>query len=161
MKRNSIIIIGSVIGAGLLGFFLYRQFRKKKMDKANVPDKPRKRGSVVVDQLDSLTQDQYDALISQKPSAASGGTAFGGAFNVASNIFGTLTNWADYEVVTQTMPLNVRENPDGKSRIVASLAKGSTIKGKASGVKGWFEVSKDGQTTLGYVSSQFLKFKKP
>jgi hypothetical protein len=159
MKRSTLIITGSLVAVGLLAFFLVRAAKRRKSTPVVPEPKPKRRGSVIVDQLDTISQEEYDKLTS-KPSVPISATSGGQAFNMASNILGTLTNYADYEVATQTMPLNVRENPDSKAKIVASLPKGSTIKGKASGVKGWFEVSKDGINPIGYVSAQYLKFKK-
>ena len=39
----------------------------------------------------------------------------------------------------------------------AGINKALDKKAKASGVKGWFDVSKDGKNNYGYVSAQFLK----
>lgn len=158
MKRSTLIITGSLVAVGLLAFFLARAANRRK-SRSEAEPKPKRKGSIIVDQLDTISQEDYDKLTS-KPSVPISATSGGQAFNMASSIFGTLTKYADYEVATQTMPLNVRENPDSKAKIVASLPKGSTIKGKASGVKGWFEVSKDGVNPIGYVSAQYLKFKK-
>lgn len=81
----------------------------------------------------------------------------GGIGSGIASAIAFITNFKDYSVETEKGGLNVRNKPDAKGKLVASLPKGSTIKAKASGVKGWMEVSKDGKTTLGYVATAYLK----
>jgi uncharacterized protein YgiM (DUF1202 family) len=67
----------------------------------------------------------------------------------------------EYFVVTSSGSLNVREKPSATSKIVGSLPKGNKVYGKPSGVTGWIELSKDGNTSFGFGSSQFLSIQKP
>ena len=142
MKKNTLYILGGLAVAYIAGVFIFKRFSKgKKLDQDVSPEL-----------IEGLDENQVSRTISQVgPTTASsvGGTA--------NSIFGFLTNYNDYQVITKTTPLNVRVNPDSKSKIIGTLPKGSKIKGKASGVKGWFDVSKDGKTNYGYVSAEFLK----
>ena len=136
MKNRNLYIIGGLALAAGLAFLLLRKRKKDEIIvEAGVAEAP------VVPALDT-----------PKPVV---GTPSAGLAAAA----GFLTSYQDYTVETSRTGLNVRVRPDGGSRIVGSLPKGSTIKAKASGVKGWFEVSKDGVTPMGFVSSVFLRAK--
>lgn len=132
MKKNNIYLI--VGGLAIVGVALLI-IRNRKKAMLIAPQQP---------------TDATDPIVN--PVVITDKTPIGGAARF-------LTTYQDYVVTTQRSNLNVRQNADGNSKVVASLPKGSTIKAKASGVKGWFEVSKDGKTPLGFVSSQFLKVK--
>jgi uncharacterized protein YgiM (DUF1202 family) len=60
-----------------------------------------------------------------------------------------------YMVTTKTSNLNVRRNPTTSSPIVDSLKRGSAIMAKPF-TDAWFEVSKDGKSSFGYASAQYL-----
>lgn len=131
MKKSNVWSVLGILAALGVGVYLYNRFKKKKED--IIPIEPVTPSDIV-------------------PAPISGGIGSGIASAVAF-----ITNFKDYSVETKTTGLNVRNKPDAKGKLVASLPKGSTIKAKASGVRGWMEVSRDGKTTLGYVSSAFLK----
>lgn len=67
----------------------------------------------------------------------------------------------EYFVNTSSGNLNVREKPSATSQIVGSLARGSKVFGRPSNITGWIEVSRNGSTSLGFASSQFLSNQKP
>lgn len=131
MKKSNVWVVVGILAVAGLGVYYYNKLKKRNKD--IVPIEP-------IEPVDVV------------PSPIGGGIGSGIASAVAF-----ITNFKDYSVETKTTGLNVRNKPDAKGKLVASLPKGSTIKAKASGVRGWMEVSKDGKTTLGYVSSAFLK----
>lgn len=143
MKNKNVLIGIGVVAAIVGGFLLLRRNLKKKDEEVRENIK----GS----------QEPIAGLDAPTPDSGSIPPPAIPALNPLQAVASFLTNWNDYVVNTKTRGLNVRKNPDSKSGILLSLPKGSTIKGKASGVKGWFAVSKDGVNTLGYVSSDLLK----
>ena len=142
MKKNNFYTIGAVALGLAAAFFVYRKFVNGK--KLNEPVAP--------EPIRDLDENPITSTIGQV-----GSTVGGSVTGLSQSVFGFLTQYNDYQVATQTSGLNVRQKPDAKSKIIGNLPQGSKIKGKASGVKGWFDVSKDGKTNYGYVSSQFLK----
>ena len=135
MKKQTLITI--VIGAAALlgGIYLYKRFQKKQESD--------NQESNLIEGLDTPPQ--------------SGSEAPAPITNPLAAAVSFLSNWNDYTVNTQTTALNIRQKPDSKSKVIGSLKKGSVIKGKASGTKDWFAVSRDGKTTIGYVASEYLK----
>jgi len=133
MKKNTLYTISGITLVLVGGYFLYRKFLSKKTTQGGSIQEP-------IQTLDTN-------IIEQTTTPTSG----------LASAFSFLTEYNDYQVNTTSTSLNVREKPDSKSKIVGSLPKGSKIKAKASGTKGWFDVSKDGKTNFGYVSAQFLK----
>jgi len=93
-----------------------------------------------------LREGKKNEEVTSEPTTA---TATSGNFNT------------EYFVVTSSGSLNVREKPSATSKIVGSLSKGSKVYGKPSGITGWTELSKDGNTSFGFGSSQFLSTQKP
>lgn len=150
MKDKTLLwILGGLTFAGL-GYFLFVKLNKeaKALDTSGV---------------DSVS---LDSVLPEAPELATPPIAAPSApsINPLATIFNTvntlLSNWNDYKVVTKKDPLSVRQRPDSVSKIISSLPKGSTIKAKASGVKGWMAVSQDGKNTLGYVAQQYLTLAK-
>ena len=143
MKNNKtlIAIIGGLALLGV-GYFLLRRFTKKGEQKA---DEIREQG-------------QQAEPPSDLPPLLPTGTG-NPLTDLASNLTNFLTRYQDYVVATQTSNLNVRQRPDSQSKIVASLKKGSTVRAKASGVKGWFAISDNDKDIKGYVAQSFLKAK--
>jgi len=133
MKKNNLYTIGGITLVLVGGYFLYKKFLSKPQTQENLGQEP-------IKELDTNPLDQV-------PSSISG----------LSSAFSFLTEYNDYKVSTTSSSLNVRQKPNAQSKIVGTLAKGSTIKAKASGTKGWFDVSQDGKTNFGFVSAQFLK----
>jgi uncharacterized protein YgiM (DUF1202 family) len=142
MKKSSLYQIGAVALVLAAGFFIYRQFVNGKKSQEPVAPEP----------IRDLNENPLVDTLTGSASALTSSVA-----GLQSSVFGFLTEYNDYQVMTQTSGLNVRQKPDGKAKILGNLPKGSKIKAKASGVKGWFEVSKDGKKTYGFVSGQFLK----
>jgi uncharacterized protein YgiM (DUF1202 family) len=142
MKKNNLYQIGAVALVLAAGFFLYRKFVNGKKEQQPVAPEP----------ITDLNENPLVDTVTGSASALTSSVA-----GLSQSVFGFLTNYNDYQVMTQTTGLNVRQKPDAKAKILGNLPKGSTIKAKASGVKGWFDVSKDGKSTYGYVSAQFLK----
>lgn len=140
MKNKNLWMSVGVAALLIGGYFVIRNMKKKKKDEDF------KGKQEPIEGLDT------PAVLPSEPTPSSP-TLIGGFAGIAQ----FLTNWNDYVVNTKTSSLNVRKNPDSKSAIVDSLRKGSVIKAKASGVKGWFAVSRDGETTLGYVAQEFIK----
>lgn len=135
-NKNLLWVIGGLTFAGL-GYFLFFKLKKEKIDETPIP--------LIVEGAEDKKE------IEAAPPALGGlGSLIGGAFTF-------FTNWKDYTVTTINTPLNVRDKADSKGKIVANLPKGSVIKAKASGVKGWMAVSKDGENILGYASQTYLK----
>lgn len=146
MKNNKtlIAVIGGLALLGV-GYFLLRKFSKKGEMKA---DEIRQQGQ------DPIIDQPADSTPVQLP------TTTGSAWtNIGNAITNFLSNYQDYEVVTKTSSLNVRQRPDAQSKIIGSLTKGSTVRAKASGVKGWFAVSDNDKDIKGYVSQTYLKAK--
>ena len=78
-----------------------------------------------------------------------------GIVNGVKNI---TSRYMKYRVNTKETALNVRQKPDGNSKVVAKLQKDSSIFAKSSNVVGWMQVSKDGKTAIGFVSASFLRY---
>jgi uncharacterized protein YgiM (DUF1202 family) len=133
MKKSSLYTIGGITLVILAGYLLYRKSLSKKATQIGSIQEP-------IQTLDNNIIEQ-----TTKPSSG------------LASAFSFLTEYNDYQVDTTSTSLNVREKPDGKSKVIGTLPKNSKIKAKASGVRGWFDVSKDGKTNFGYVSAQFLK----
>ena len=141
-KENTLlVIIGGVAALGL-SYFLYRRFTKKGEQRA---DEIRQQGQ-------QAPTDQPSDLPPLLPVGTGNPLT-----DLASNITNFLNRYQDYEVVTKTNNLNLRQRPDSQSRIIGSLRKGSSVRAKASGVKGWFAVSDNDKDIKGYVSQTFLK----
>jgi uncharacterized protein YgiM (DUF1202 family) len=68
----------------------------------------------------------------------------------------TDSGFSKFNVTTKTTSLNIRQNPDDKSKIIGKLNKGQEVLLKASTTNGWMEYSTNGTTTFGYVSSAFV-----
>jgi uncharacterized protein YgiM (DUF1202 family) len=143
MKNKTLITILSIAAVAGIGIYFFSRMKKKGEQKA---EEIKQEGEI----LDMTQPSQTTTpIISGNPWQ-----------NIANTISNFLSNYNDYTVTTQTSGLNLREKPDAKSKILASIPKGSTVKAKASEVKGWFIVSKDGVNPSGFVASQFLKAKQ-
>jgi uncharacterized protein YgiM (DUF1202 family) len=142
MKKSSLYQIGAVALVLAAGFFIYKQFVNGKKSQQPVSPEP-------IKDLDENPLNQVASTVGPRIENTLGA--------LSGSLFGFLTEYNDYTVTTQTSGLNVRQKPDSKAKVVGNLPKGSTIKAKASGVKGWFDVSKDGSSNYGYVAAQFLK----
>ena len=142
MKNNKtlIAVIGGLALLGV-GYFLLRRFSKKGEQRA---DEIRQQGQ------------QSDQPADDLPPLLPTGTGNPLA-DLASNITNFLSRYQDYEVVTKTSNLNVRSKPDSTAKVIGSLKKGSTVRAKASGVKGWFAISDNDNDIKGYVAQSFLK----
>jgi uncharacterized protein YgiM (DUF1202 family) len=68
----------------------------------------------------------------------------------------TDNGYSKYKITTQSTSLNIRENPDVKSKIIGKLNKGQEVLLKASTTNGWMEYSTNGVTTFGFVSSDYV-----
>lgn len=66
------------------------------------------------------------------------------------------SGWTKWKVNTVSTNLNVRSEANTSSSIVSSLPKDAIIYAKPSSTSGWYEYSSDGQTSSGFVSSQYL-----
>lgn len=142
MKNKTLITILSIAAVAGIGIYFFNRMKKKGEQKA---EEIKQEGEVL-----DMTQPEITPIISPNP-----------LVNIANTISNFLSNYNDYVVTTQTSGLNLREKADAKSKVLASIPKGSTVKAKASGVKGWFIVSKDGKNPSGFVASQYLKAKQP
>lgn len=149
MKKDTIwVLIGTALSIGV-GYYAYKRFFKTNVVK--VPD-TRNADNFVLDQPQeqNKTEDTSGSVISSITNPVV--KAVGGVFEF-------LSNWNDYTVNTVSTPLNVRQSPSTSSKVIASIPKGTVVKAKASGTKDWLAVSKDGKTTFGYVSAQYMKVK--
>ena len=142
MKKSSLYQIGAVALVLAAGFFIYKQFVNGKKSQEPVAPEP----------IKDLNDNPLVSTLTGGASALTSSVA-----GLQSSLFGFLTEYNNYQVITQSSGLNVRQKPDGKAKVIGSLPQGSNVKAKASGVKGWFDVSKDGKNNYGYVSAQFLK----
>lgn len=151
MKNKGLIwVLGGLAVAGI-GYFVFTKLKNKAPKKDKNAPIDTGMGVVSLDDIPSTATPPIVASSTPSPNPLT--RLFDGLTNL-------LSNWAEYVVSTQTAPLVVREKPDSIAKKVTTLAKGSTIQAKASGVKGWMAVSQDGENTLGYVSQQYLKLKK-
>jgi hypothetical protein len=141
-KGNTLLIVGGVLAIGAVGFFLYKRFMKKaeeNLDKTlKAPEEPTPQTSEEKPQLPVLPV----------------GGVLGG---IGTWLTPYLTTYNPYTVNTVSSSLYIRETPDAKGKILGKYAKGAVINAKPSKTKGWFEVTDDGKTVKGYVSSVYLK----
>lgn len=164
MKNKGILIAAGVLlllAVPVIVMASNRQRQKNKRD-----EKPKKKSSVVADDPIKQTKEQFDkdrenapVPTLATPTILPGGVTLPGLGTFGMPDLSFLMRWNEYTVNTASSNLNVRERPDSTAKIVDRLAKGSTVKAKASGTKGWFAISKDGVNTLGYASSDYLKYK--
>ncbi len=157
MKNKGLLIAGGVLLLIAVPAVIYAATRKPK---------PKKGSSVIADDPIKQTKEEFDRDRANAPipplatpPVLPGSVSLPGLGTFGLPDLSFLTRWNDYTVNTSTSSLNVRERPDSGAKIVAKLAKGATVKAKASGTKGWFAVSKDGVNTLGYASADYLKYK--
>lgn len=61
-----------------------------------------------------------------------------------------------YQVKTLGGNLNIRKTPSSSGVLVKKVANGSSLFGKPSKNAGWFEVSEDGKSNIGFASSVYL-----
>lgn len=156
MKNKTPFIIGGILLLLAVPAVIFAATRRK----------PKKRGATVTaddpikQTKEEFERDRANAPIPVTPVSPIS-ISLPGLGTLGIPDFTFLTRWNDYTVNTASTSLNVRERPDSASKIVGKLAKGSTVKAKASGTKGWMAVSNDGITTLGYSSLDYLKIKTP
>lgn len=150
MKKDTIwIAVGTLLSIGI-GYYAYKRFFKTNVIK--VPDGSTNTRDIL--NTETTQPQQPDNVIT-----GTIGAIVNPVVNAATNAFSFLTSWNDYTVNTASTSLNVRQMPNTTSRVIASLPKGATVKAKASGIKDWLAVSKDGKNTYGYVSAQYMKAK--
>lgn len=141
-KENTLIVILGGVAALGLSYFLYRRFTKKGEQRA-----------------DEIRQQGQQA--NEPPSTATPTILPTPTGNPLTDIAGTLgnflSNYQTYTVVTKTSNLLLRDKPDAQGKVIGSFRKGSTVRAKASGTKGWFAVSDNDKDVKGYVSQAFLK----
>jgi uncharacterized protein YgiM (DUF1202 family) len=142
-KKTIWWIVGGVAAVGV-GLLLLRRFTKKGQAKA---DEIRQQGAAAP--IDVITPSPVPVIRTGNPIT-----------DLGSAVSNFLSNYQNYVVATQTSNLNVRSKPDASSKVIGSLKKGSTVRAKASGTKGWFAISDNDSDIKGYVSAQFLKAKK-
>ena len=150
-KKTVWLVIGAVVLIAAAPFVVKAATRRK-----DAP--PKKRSSVEACSPEIQTKEQFEKDREKADSTLL--PVLPGIGGIIAPITRYVTSWNDYTVNTRTTNLNVREKPDSLSKIVGSLTKGSTVKAKASGVKGWMAVSADGgKTTFGYSAMEYLKAK--
>jgi len=155
MKNKTPFIVGGILLLLAVPAVIFAATRRK----------PKRRGTTVTAEdpikqtREEFERDRENAPVPVKPPIYPINISLPGLGTLGIPDFTFLTRWNDYTVNTASTSLNVRERPDSASKIVGKLAKGSTIKAKASGTKGWMAVSKDGVNTLGYSSLDYLKIK--
>lgn len=144
MEKNKVILWIGGIAATLGLIFIAVKNSNRKQDEKKVrtdggetlpaPVEPETPQAPPVNLLDAATQ---------------------GIVKAVRNIVG---KFMKYRVNTKETALNVRQKPDGSSRIVSKLPKDSKIFARSANVIGWMEVSKDGKKPIGFVSSAFLVY---
>ena len=160
MKNKGLWIAGGVLLLLAFPVVVIAANRRRGKDKPGAG----KKSSVVADDPIKQTREQFekdrvDATKAIPVLPTSIAIPAIGGFTLPNLNF--LLQWNDYTVKTASGNLNVRERPDSSSKIVDRLPKGSTIKAKASGTRGWMAVSRDGVSTIGYASLEYLQFKTP
>lgn len=142
MKKDTGYIVAGVVLSLAVGYYAYNRFFKvnafPKQDDEKQPAEEKAESTIISSIVNPIGS---------------------GIASIGGSIASFLSSWNDYTVNTQSTPLNVRQQPNTSSKIVASIPKGTVVKAKASGTKDWLAVSKDGKNTVGYVSAQFLKAK--
>jgi hypothetical protein len=146
MEKNTKILIGviSVVAVGgILYAFIGKLFGKKEEVK-------KEEDTIKVDPTaPELTEEQKNALVSANLALT----------NPLAALFLNTSSKQAYQVKTLGSNLNIRKTPSAKSEIVKKIANGSTLYGNPSQVAGWYQVSEDGNTIIGFASSLYL-FKK-
>lgn len=155
MKNKGLLIAGGVLLLLAVPVAIMAANRKK----AKAKPKTGKRSTVVADDPIKQTQAEFEKDRANAPILNLPSVSIPGIGMLPMPNLNFLMQWNDYTVNTQTSALNVRQRPDSTSKIIDKLPKGSVVKAKASGTKGWFAVSKDGVNTLGYASQDYLKYK--
>ena len=153
MKKSTWIALASIAALGVAGYFGIKWWNKKQEDK-----KKKLLGDNKIPGLDpSAGQGTTPKELQTNPVGVLTGGLNSSLATIGGAVANYLQNFNQYQVATQTSALNIREKPDGNAKVIGKLAKGSTITAKASGTKGWFAITEDGNTIKGYVSQTFLK----
>lgn len=148
MKQNKILLwvagIAALLGGVLIAVkaFNRSQDEKKQGVVGNQPDQQTPTSPAKQEE----SKDGYTKLLDSMTE---------GIVNGVKNI---TSRYMRYRVTTKETALNVRQKPDGNSKVVAKLQKDSSISARSSNVVGWMQVSKDGKTAIGFVSSSFLRY---
>ena len=145
MKKQNIVltVVGllALVGGGIL---VYRLFTKPVDKKLPAPEPSASEPETPLGAVTSTVTQAYQQT----------GNALG---DIAGSLNVFFTQFNPYLVNTVSSSLYLRETPDAKGKIIGKFAKGTIIQAKPSKVKGWFEVTDDGKTVKGYVSSVYLK----
>jgi hypothetical protein len=150
-KKTVWLVVGAVALIAAAPFVVKAATRRRD-------ETPKKRSSVEAGSPEIQTKEQFERDRQQAEETPM--PVLPGIGGIIAPLTRYVTSWNDYTVNTRTSNLNVREKPDSLSKLVGSLVKGSTVKAKASGVKGWMAVSTDGgKTTFGYSAMEYLKAK--
>ncbi len=129
------------------GYFLFKKFQKKQEEKTK---------EIKGEQEPTNPIEQVSAGATNVLSSVYAGTGnYLGA--AAATIAEYLGAFNPYSVNTISSNLYLRDKPDSKGKVIGKFAKGTIVKAKPSGVKGWFAISEDGKTIKGYVSQVYLK----
>jgi len=148
MKQNKILLwvlgITAVVGGALIAVKAFNRSQENKK-KGAIADQPDQQTSAPVEKQEQ-SKDGITSLLDNMTQ---------GIVNGVKNI---TSRYMKYRVITKDTALNVRQKPDGNSKVVAKLQKDSSIMARSSNVVGWMQVSRDGKTDLGFVSSAFLRY---
>ena len=151
MKQNKILLWVAGIAAVVGGVFIAAKAFNRKQDE--------KKQDAVGNQPVQADQ-QTPALVEKQEQSKDGIKSLLDAATqgIVKGVKNITSRYMKYRVITQETALNVRQKPDGNSKVVAKLQKDSFISARSSNVVGWMQVSKDGKTALGFVSSSFLRY---
>ena len=149
MKNNKTLYWIAGITATLGGIYLVVSWYNRKQEEKKQGILSKEPVNVSPESEPKVEEDKRDGISKLLDATTQG------VVNAVKNV---TSRYMKYRVATKETALNVRQNPDGNSRIVSKLEKGSLIFGRGSKVVGWMEVSKDGKKSIGFVSSAFLKY---
>ena len=145
MKKSYLFgIVGGVLVIGA-AFYLFQRFKKKSEAKLDANLQP---PQTPLEQVGAGVQDTTKQIV------AAGGDLLG---QIGASVGNYLSAFNPYTVNTVSSSLYIRETPDAKGKVIGKYAKGTVVQAKPSKTKGWFEVTDDGKTVKGYVSSVYLK----
>lgn len=128
-KGDGILIAVSVAVIGVLGYFLLKKAKSGQQEEPAV--NPLKQVGGMLGQLSNKVMSTLDLV------------------KGASLPYGLFTSTAS--------TLNVRDKASTGGKIVKTLDNIESFYARPSNVTGWHEVSLDGKSSIGFVSSQFLR----
>lgn len=144
MEKNTKVLVW-IVGVVAVGGIIYALRDKlfSKKEEVKKAEEPKKEDT----KAPELTEEQKKTIIAANLALTN---------PLAAVFLNSGDSKQAYEVRTLGNNLNIRQTPSAKGKLVKQVVNKSTLYGNPSQVAGWYEVSEDGNKTIGYASSVYL-----